>query len=259
MVRNLLAALLAAIFTLACNAEGGTEPTPTDKVDVVETPETKMATLVIEIKGQTGTASPRRLGPPADTLTVNLYKDDDGTNVPIEWTNGLAMAKVGVGKYTCEVIASGFAPETSPVEVTKENLGTTVDVTISLSANGPTKPEAVNLGEYSVLWAHWTPPDESSIGMFDDGGSVYVTYTPTFENAPAQYRFQGDMPELTCYVTEGRKVNCPTWTDQTGTLAEGTGEFTEDDAEATIKVVFTSNPGDPDEYPTYRVYKITRK
>ncbi|MEK7648027.1 MAG: hypothetical protein AAB384_03265, partial [Patescibacteria group bacterium] len=256
----LLAALLAAIFTLACSAEGGTEPTPTDKVDGTDNPVTEFANLAIEIMGQPADAPvSRRLSPPIDTPNVVLIKDNDGSNIDWDWVDGLVTAKVPIGTYTCEVTFDGFLPETITLQVTPSDIGTTVSQRIVLVTNGPTKPEPVELGEYSVQWANWTPPDESSIGMFDDGGSVYVTYTPAFEAKPAQYQFHGDMPSMTCYVTEGRKVDCPTWTEQDGTLGNSTGEFTNDDAEATIKVDFTIDPGEADEYHKYFIYRIKRE
>ena len=134
------------------------------------------------------------------------------------------------------------------------------DVEVLHDAAGPTKPEPVQLGTYSVLWANWTPPDESTIGMFNDDGEVaYVTYQSAFENEPATYSLSGDMPELTCSVGNGDELTCPAWTAQDGTIVTATGKFTEDGANAVLYVDFLLYSGQDNERHKYLVFHLVRK
>ena len=260
VTKTLFAALLAAIFVLACG-QGNTDDSSTTPVEVVNTdPELEFATLAIEITGKPADAlQPRRLGPPTESPLITLTNEENGQVVNVAWTGTLAYAKVKMGTYVCEVVAQGFAPDTSSITVNQSDLGSTVNVTISLRANGPTKPEPVDLGTYSVLWANWTPPDESTIGMFNDGGTVYVTYQPAFEDEPATYSLEGDMPELTCRVEADRKVNCPAWTAQDGTVVTATGEFGENDLEAKLMIDYHAYQGMENEYHEYRVFRLVRE
>jgi hypothetical protein len=256
MMRNLLAALLAAITALACG-QGADTSTATPAGEVNVTPEIKTATLAIEIMGKTDslTTSLRRLAPPADAPSITLIRDADGVDIGWEWRGGLVTATVGVGDYTCSVTAEGFTKQTVAITVTKEQLGTTVTQLIELVTSGP-KP--INLGEYSVEWIN-TNSKYEPIGMWEAvQNPAQILYTASHNSMPAQYILQGWYDGTVC--NEGGGVlTCDKHTSQQGSISVMTGTVTADKRFFEMKVDTLLYPGQADEKHGYSRFRMKRQ